>query len=76
MKLQKRLHILGERVLYGGGGGQDTIPAGSRNDLKTRPKMTSASIWPTSAPRSTFQREFLLAKPQNYPRFGGGGGAQ
>ena len=51
MKLLKRLAFRGGEVFFfcGGGGEQDTTPAGSRKHLTTRPKMTRASIWPSSA---------------------------
>ena len=43
---------------WGGGGEQDITPAGSRNHLKTRPNMTRATIWPTSAQDLRFRGGF------------------
>ena len=61
----------GGTQFLGGGGEQDTTPAGSRNPLKTRPNITRATIWPTSAQDLRFRGGFCQRNPGNDHVWGG-----
>ena len=57
-KPRKEPRFGGVPSFFLGGVEQDTTPAGSRNHLKTRPNMTRATIWPTSAQDLRFKGGF------------------
>ena len=66
-------HVSGRcGFFFGGGGEQDATPAGPRNHLKTRPKMTRATIWPTSAQNLRFGGGGFVTKTPEKSRFEGG----
>ena len=56
--------------LFSKRGGQDATPAGPRNHFKTRPNMTRATIWPTSAQDLRCRGGFVSKTPEkkNTPR--------